>query len=186
MLKADRSLLLVVDVQAGLARAMEAAALRLHRTRLLLEAARHLAVPIIVSEHYPERLGPTDPRLLPLPDGTTVLGKRAFSCWREPCLRAAIESAGRRQIIVAGMEAHVCVLQAALDLQAAGFATHVCADAAASRRAEDRALGHERMRRYGIEIVTAEMVVFEWLERGEGDAFRALIPFIKASGDVAD
>jgi nicotinamidase-related amidase len=186
MLTADRSLLLVVDVQAGLARVMEAAALRIHRARLLLVAARHLAVPIIVSEHFPERLGSTDPRLIPLPEGAVVLGKRAFSCWREPSLRAAIETSGRRQIVVAGMEAHVCVLQTALDLQAAGFATHVCADAAGSRRAEDRALGHERMRQRGVEIVTAEMVVFEWLERGEGDAFKALIPLIKASGDVAD
>ena len=186
MLTAERSLLLIVDLQAGLARAVEAAALRLHRTRLLVEAARLLAVPIIVSEHFPERLGATDPRLLPLPDGATVLGKRAFSCWREPQLRAAIEAAGRQQIVVAGMEAHVCVLQAALDLQAAGFAVHAAADAAGSRRAEDRTLGIERMRQHGVEIVTAEMAVFEWLERAKGDAFKALIPFIKASGNVPD
>lgn len=186
MLAAERSLLLIVDMQAGLAKAVEAAGLRLHRARLLLEAARQLAVPIIVSEHYPERIGATDPRLMPLPDGAKVLGKRAFSCWREPVLRAAIEAAGRQQIVVAGMEAHVCVLQAALDLQGAGFAVHAAADAAGSRRDEDRVLGIERMRQHGVEIVTAEMVVFEWLERGEGDAFKALIPHIKASGTVPD
>jgi nicotinamidase-related amidase len=184
MLTARGSLLLVVDVQAGLARAVEASALRIHRTRLLLEAARRLAVPVIVSEHYPEGLGHTDPRLEPLLGEAVILGKRAFSCWREPVLRTAIERAGRRQIVVCGMETHVCVQQTALDLNEAGFATAIAADAAGSRRAEDRSLALERMRAHGIDIVTSEMVVFEWLERGEGEVFKALIPLIKASGEV--
>ncbi len=186
MLTASSAMLLVVDVQAGLARAVDASALRIHRTRLLLEAAHRLAVPVLVSEHYPEGLGHTDPRLTPLLDRARVLGKRAFSCWREPALRSAIEAAGRRQLVVCGMETHVCVLQTALDLAAAGFATSLAADAAGSRREEDRALGLERARSHGVDIVTSEMVVFEWLERGEGDAFKALIPLIKASGDVPD
>ena len=186
MLKAPSSLLLIVDAQAGLARAVEAAALRIHRTRLLLAAAHRLAIPVIVSEQYPEGLGHTDPRLLPDLGDATVLPKRAFSCWREPILREAIEAAGRRQIVVCGMETHVCVQQTALDLVAAGFATHIAADAAGSRREEDRSLGLERLRRHGCDIVTSEMVVFEWLERGEGAAFKALIPHIKASGEVPD
>lgn len=186
MLTASGSLLLIVDVQAGLARAIDEAALRIHRTRLLLEAARRLGVPVIVSEHYPEGLGNTDQRLEPLLDRASVLGKRAFSCWRDPGLRTAIERAGRRQIVVSGMETHVCVLQTALDLATAGFATHLAADAAGSRREEDRSLAIERLRRHGVDIVTSEMVVFEWLERGEGDGFKALVPLIKASGDVPD
>ena len=121
-------------------------------------------------------------RLLPLPDGATVLPKLAFSCWREPVLRAALERAGRRQVVVAGMETHVCVLQTALDLQEAGFAVHLAADASGSRRVEDRALGQARLRDRGVAVVTAEMVVFEWLERAEGPAFKTLIPAIKALG----
>ena len=186
MLSAQGSLLLIIDMQGGLARAVEAAATRIHRTRLLLEAANRLAVPVIVSEHYPEGLGHTDPRLLPLLIHATNLPKLAFSCWREPGLRQAIEAAGRRQIVVCGMETHVCVQQTALDLITAGFATHLAADATGSRRAEDRTLGIERLRQHGTDIVTAEMVVFEWLERGEGPAFKALIPHIKASGDTLD
>ena len=186
MLTARGSLLLIVDVQAGLARAVEAAALRIHRTRLLLTAARHLDIPVIVSEQYPEGLGHTDPRLVDQLPAATILPKRAFSCWREPVLRAAIEAAGRRQIVVCGMETHVCVQQTALDLVTAGFSTHIAADAAGSRRAEDRTLGLERLRRHGCDIVTSESVVFEWLERAEGPAFKALIPHIKTSGDVPD
>ena len=186
MLTAESSLLLIIDVQAGLARAVEAAASRIHRTRLLLEAANRLDVPVIVSEHYPEGLGHADPRLLPLLTAATTLPKRAFSCWREPGLRAAIEGACRRQIVVSGMETHVCVQQTALDFLAAGFSIHLAADATGSRRAEDRTLGIERLRQHGADIVTAEMAVFEWLERGEGPAFKALIPFIKASGDIPE
>lgn len=184
MLQAQGSLLLIVDVQAGLARAVEAAASRIHRTRLLVTAARQLGVPVLVSEQYPEGLGHTDPRLVDALEGATVLAKRAFSCWREPVLRAAIEAAGRRQVVVCGMETHVCVQQTALDLVAVGFSTHIAADAAGSRRAEDRDLGLERLRRHGCDIVTSESVVFEWLERAEGPAFKALIPHIKASGDI--
>ncbi len=180
MLSRNESLLLIVDVQAGLARAVEHAGARLTRLGLLLQAAAVLGVPVIVSEQYPKGLGPTDPRLLPLPDGALVLPKLAFSCWREVELRAAIEATGRRQVVVAGMETHVCVLQTALDLHDAGFAVHLAADASGSRRGADRALGQARLRDRGVAIVSAEMVVFEWLERAEGPAFKALIPAIKA------
>ncbi|MCB1990164.1 MAG: isochorismatase family protein, partial [Geminicoccaceae bacterium] len=80
----SESLLLIVDVQAGLARAVHDAGSRITRLALLLRAAAVLDVPVIVSEQYPKGLGATDPRLLPLPDGATVLPKLAFSCWREP------------------------------------------------------------------------------------------------------
>lgn len=180
MLRRTESLLLIVDAQAGLARAVQDAGSRIARLRLLLHAAAVLEVPVIVSEQYPKGLGPTDPRLLPLPAAAAVLPKLAFSCWREPALRAVLEGAGRRQIVVTGMETHVCVLQTALDLQKAGFAVHLAADAAGSRREEDRALALARLRDQGVSIVTAEMVVFEWLERAEGPAFKTLIPAIKA------
>lgn len=180
MLSRNDSLLLIVDVQAGLARAVEDAGARITRLGLLLQAAAVLDVPVIVSEQYPKGLGPTDPRLLPLPEGAEVLAKLAFSCWREPVLRSAIEASGRRQIVVAGMETHVCVLQTALDLHEAGFAVHLAADASGSRREADRALGQARLRDRGVGIVSAEMVVFEWLERAEGASFKALIPAIKA------
>ncbi len=182
MLRRDRSLLLAVDMQAGLARAVDEAETRIQRLGLLLRAAAVVEVPVILSEQYPKGLGPTDPRLLPLPEGAMVLPKLAFSCWREPGLRAALEQAGRRQIVVAGMETHVCVLQTALDLQEAGFEVHLAADAAGSRREEDRSMALARLRERGVSIVTAEMVVFEWLERAEGPAFKALIPAIKALG----
>jgi nicotinamidase-related amidase len=182
MLIARDSLVLIVDAQAALVRVVEHAATCIERLQLLLAAADRLAVPVVVSEQYPQGLGTTDQRLLPHLERAKVLEKRAFSCWREPGLREALYAAGRRQIVVAGMEAHVCVLQTALDLRDAGYAVAMCADASSSRRMEDRALAIDRLRGHGVEIVTAEMVVFEWLERGEGPAFKALSGQIKALG----
>lgn len=182
MLRADRSIFLIVDVQAGLARAVAGAERCIDRLGLLLEAAGRLAVPVIVSEHYPKGLGHTDPRLLPLPNGAQVLDKISFSCWRQPELAAAIEAARRPAIVLAGMETHVCVLQTALDLQEAGYAVHLVADASGSREPADSEIALERLARHGVEIVTSEMVVFEWLERGDTPDFKALIGAIKARG----
>jgi len=105
MLTARGSLLLIVDVQASLARAVEDAARCIHRTRLLLTAARELRVPVIVSEQYPEGLGPTDARLLDQLGDAIVLPKRAFSCWREPYLATRFRtlSTDRRRQSISGV-----------------------------------------------------------------------------------
>jgi len=182
MLEAERSLLFIVDVQGGLAAAVAHAQERIRKLQLLLQAAGRLAVPVLVAEHYPEGLGHTDQRLLPLPDGSRVHGKISFSAWREPVIRRALEGAARPQIVLAGMETHVCVLQTALDLMAAGFAVHLVTDASGSRQDEDRDRAIDRLARHAIEPVTAEMVVFEWLARGDTADFKALLPLLKAGG----
>lgn len=175
----DATALLVVDIQARLAPAVQDAERVLARTRLLLEAAGRLAVPIVVSEQYPRGLGHTDERLGPLPPQAVVLGKTSFSCLREPRLRDHLDRLGRGQIVVCGMETHVCVLQTALDLRHSGRDVFVVADAVASRAESSRRLGLERMRDRGVDIVDSEMVVFEWLERAGTDVFRELIALVK-------
>ena len=175
----DAAALLVVDVQARLAPAVRDGERVVERTRLLLEAARQLSVPVIVSEQYPRGLGHTDERLGELPPGTTVIDKTAFSCLREPRLRAYLDRLGRGQIVLCGMETHVCVLQTALDLRHAGWEVFAVADAVGSRTEASRRLGLERMRDRGIDIVDSEMVAFEWLERAGTEAFRKLMPLIK-------
>lgn len=175
----DAAALLVVDIQARLAPAVEGAERIIDRTRLLLEAARRLAVPVLVSEQYPRGLGHTDERLGPLPPGSAVIDKTSFSCLREPRLRAHLDRLGRGQVVLCGMETHVCVLQTALDLRHAGWEVFVVADAVGSRREASRTLGLERMRDRGIDVVDSEMVVFEWLERAATEPFRELIALIK-------
>jgi nicotinamidase-related amidase len=108
-----------------------------------------------------------------------VIHKTAFSCAREPMFADALAAAGRPQVVLCGMETHVCVLQTAIDLQEQGYAVHVVADAVGSRDPARRELGLARMRHAGCTIVDSEMVVFEWLGAAGTDEFKAVSKLIK-------
>lgn len=179
LLDAKRSALLVVDIQERLAAAIPDAAAIIERTKILLAAAIRLDVPIVFSEQYPKGLGSTDARLQPVPNSAVVLPKLDFSCAADPGLKAAIAATGRDQIVLCGMETHVCVLQSALGFIAEERRVFVVADAVGSRHEERRRLGLERMRSAGAEIVDSEMVVFEWLGAAGTDAFRELSRLIR-------
>ena len=179
LIDARHSVLLIVDIQARLAPAVAGAEAVIARTRILLEAAARLGVPVVASEQYPQGLGHTDERLLPLPEGAVVLPKKAFSAVRDDAIHAQLERLDRRQVVIAGMETHVCVLQTALGLRQAGHEVAVVADAVGSRLPERKAQGLERMRAHGVDIVDSEMVVFEWLGEAGTPAFKELSRLIK-------
>jgi nicotinamidase-related amidase len=179
LLDHDRSVLFIVDIQARLAPAIAGAEAVIARARILAEAAARLAVPVVVSEQYPRGLGHTDERLMPCLAGATVIPKIAFSGARDPAILAHLEGLHRRQVVLAGMETHVCVLQTALGLKEAGYEVAVAADAVGSRHPERRLLGLERMRAHGVDIVDSEMVVFEWTAEAGSPAFRELSRLIR-------
>ena len=179
LLDAARSALLLIDIQARLAPATAESGQVIARTRILIEAARRLAVPILVSEQYPQGLGHTVEELQPLPEAAQVIAKTAFSAAREPRFMSALRGLDRQQLVLCGMETHVCVLQTALDLVDQGFAVHVAADAVGSRQHARRELGLARMRHAGCTIVDSEMVVFEWVAQAGSDEFRALSRLIR-------
>lgn len=179
LIERAQSALLLVDVQERLAPAMHDAAACLASCRLLIQAARRLDVPIVVSEQYPKGLGHTVAEFADLLRPEQVHAKRHFACTADPELAAVLEQLDRPQIVICGMEAHVCVLQTALGLKAKGLAPAVAADAIAARRPASRELALARMRANGLEIVTAEMVVFEWLHQAGTPEFKAIIPLIK-------
>jgi nicotinamidase-related amidase len=182
-LAAAAAQLLVVDAQGRLLPAVADADTVVRNIRLLLAAANRLAVPVTVSEQYVKGLGTTDAAVATaLPADAVVLEKLTFSCWLDDTLRERLHGlalGGRDTLIVCGAEAHVCVLQTVLDALAAGLKVAVCADAVSSRLPRSAALGLERATRAGAEIVTAEMVVFEWLQRAGTEDFRAMIAHIK-------
>jgi isochorismate hydrolase len=154
--------------------AVEAGAARLMR------AARRLGVPLLVSEQYPKGIGPTVPSLATLATPDETLEKLSFSCAAEPAIRSRLALMGpRRQAVLCGIEAHVCVLQSALGLIDAGWSVAVVEDAVSSRRAGDRDAGLRRLAAAGATIATAEMVLFEWLERAGTAEFRDLLKLIK-------
>jgi nicotinamidase-related amidase len=175
----EQSLLLIVDIQEKLAPAILNADMVVANAAKLIHAAKHLSVPMLASEQYPKGLGRTIPTLRELLPPETLFDKTHFSCLGESGMAERLQQQQRRQIIVCGMEAHVCVLQTALDIKAAGFTTIVVADAVSSRRSESCELGLARMRDAGVTIVTTEMVLFEWIGQAGTQEFKALLPLIK-------
>ncbi len=180
LLKVDLSQLLIVDVQTRLIGVMpetEMAAC-LKRAGILAQAANLLAVPIILTEQYPKGLGHTDPALLATLGTVQAVEKTAFSCLAEAKVKRQF-SRDRSQIVLAGMEAHICILQTALDLIAAGKQVCVAEDAIISRQSANKANAVARMRDAGCIISNTESIVFEWLGKAEGDAFKTISQLIR-------
>jgi nicotinamidase-related amidase len=179
-LRRESCLLLVVDVQSRLAPAVFGQERVISRSRALVDAATLLGVPAYASEHVPESIGPlVDALRGPLPEDH-VLRKTHFSCADEPTLLMALRSARRPQVLLTGMEAHVCVMQSALGLAARGLEVYVARDAVGSRREEDRETALARLAQAGVRIVTAEMAMFEWMHRADAPELRELLRIVKA------
>jgi nicotinamidase-related amidase len=170
------SLLLIVDFQTRLMPAIEGGAAAVAKARRLLRAAELLDVPILFTEENARGLGATVPELAPYAAGRTA-HKMSFDACREA---GFIDRLGaRRQIVVAGCETHVCVLQTALGLLGAGKRVYLVRDAVGSRAAESKEAAIGRMERHGAEIVTTEMVVFEWLATAADPRFRDTLDLIR-------
>jgi len=173
------SLLLVVDIQQKLAPAIHDSERVTANSVRLLEGARLLDIPAFVSEQYVKGLGPSVDAIRAGAVDARFFEKTHFSCAAEPGVVDLLRAAKRPQLILTGTETHVCVLQTAFGLQAAGFEVYLVADAASSRTPENRSAAIERMRAGGIRIVTTEMVLFEWLHQAGTSEFRTLLPLIK-------
>ncbi len=179
---AGDSVLLVIDIQDRLAAAMEADDRErvVAAGRRLAHTAGLLDVPVIASRQYPRGLGEMDATLAAeLPAATGVFDKTCFSCCAQPDLRARLEATGRRQVVVCGMETHVCVLQTALELAAAGFAPFVPADATCSRSADHHANALDRLRQAGVVVSNSESVLFEWLRDASHAQFKTVSKLVR-------
>lgn len=172
LLRAETSCLLVVDVQERLTPVIHEAARAVENIAWLIGVARELAVPVVMTEQYPRGLGHTVAELRRLVADEEVVEKIHFSCADSPECRKRLAATGRDQVVVTGVEAHVCVLQTALGLLGDGCEVYVAADAVSSRRAADAELALARLRDEGVRVVSREMVAFEWLHRAGTDTFR--------------
>jgi nicotinamidase-related amidase len=173
LLDAQRCALLIVDLQQRLLPAIHDGERVLANCLWLIRVAQRLQVPVVASEQYPKGLGPSVPAVRELLAPEAFVEKTHFSCVAEGCLQP-VPAYAREQWVVAGTEAHVCVLQTVLDLRAAGKQVFTVADAVGSRDPANRALAIERMRQHGVEIVSREMVAFEWLARAGTERFREI------------
>jgi nicotinamidase-related amidase len=179
LLSPDRSLLLVIHVQERLAAAIDGKDAVVERSVKLIKAARRLDVPLLVLELNPASLGKTVRAIADLVVPDEVVTGAYYSCAREPELIQRLLAAGRTQIVVCGMEAHVCVLQTALGLVEKGYGVTVVADAAGARRPSDHAAAITRLVQNGITVATSEMVIFEWLQHAGNAAFKDVLALIK-------
>lgn len=169
-----RSLLLIIDFQGRLMPVIDRAEDVVANARRLVTAAQLLNVPQVRTEQNPKGLGPTVPELA---GPGVVLEKMSFDACPAPGLMDALEN--REQIVVAGCEAHICVGQTVLGLLSRGREVFVVRDAVGSRRAESKETAIHRLSRHGAEIVTTEMVLFEWLQTSTDPQFKAVSALIK-------
>lgn len=175
LLTAESAVLLLIDLQQRLMPAIHDNEAVVARAARLAEAARLLDVPVVATEQNPAGLGPTVGPLAAYPQA--VLAKTAFSAAGDPGFSALLP--GASEIVVAGCEAHVCVLQTVLDLLGSGHRVLVTADATGSRDPADLAAAIARARQHGAEIVTSEMVLFEWLRDSQHPKFREVQKLLK-------
>ncbi|MSP87040.1 MAG: isochorismatase family protein [Methylotenera sp.] len=180
MAVASLSQLMMIDTQTRLVTTMppEALPATIKNIGILAQAAMLLTVPILITEQYPKGLGQTVPELLAVTPSIRPVEKIAFSCMAEPKISRQL-TRDRSQVILAGMEAHICILQTALDLLIAGKQVFVVEDAIISRNPANKANAIARMRDAGCMISNTESILFEWLGKAEGDAFKVMSKLIR-------
>jgi nicotinamidase-related amidase len=189
MLDSSRSILVVIDLQGKLVHMVHRPALVLEAARRLLRLADLFSVPVVLTEQYPKGIGPTEESVRAVFDGlsnpTFFLEKTAFGCCGDAGFEALLEQARpglppqRRQLVVAGIEAHVCVMQTVLELLASGQEVHVCWDAVSGRGEEHRRHALDRMAAAGATLTNHESVAFEWARDKNHPQFKALSALMK-------
>jgi len=179
-LKSEDAVLVVIDVQEKLCRAMDEKVLeRLVRNAgILLEAARELSIPVVATEQYVKGLGETLPELKQQLTGA-ALEKMTFSCCGDDSFLGKLQGLGRKQVIVVGMETHVCVLQTVIELLDAGYHVHLVRDAVMSRRKDNWFVGLETAQAAGAVITSTEAALFQLLRIAGTESFKKLSKLVR-------
>ena len=179
MLERINAMLAVIDYQDALLAKIPAAIEILPVGAKLIRFANELDIPVLWTEQYPKGLGPTASVIAQELEGRAPIEKIAFDCFGAPDFARAVEASGRRQLLVIGVEAHVCVLQTVLSTLALGYEAFVVRDAVGSRDPANAAAALERMQADGAQIVTSEMAMFEVLRVAGTPEFKRVLPLIK-------
>ena len=175
----ENTVLVVIDIQDRILRVMHDKERLLQNLIKLIKGARVLEVPVLLTEQYPAGLGPTLPEVAQLLPDVRPVDKTCFSCCGEGRFLQGLEASGRRQVLLAGIEAHVCVYQTAVDLLRAGYGVHLVVDAIASREAENKAVTVMKLSGAGAALTTTEMALFELLKVARGDKFKQISGIVK-------
>jgi nicotinamidase-related amidase len=179
MLTTENSALILIDVQEKLVRAMPAKERFVDNTLKLVEGSRILGLPVLWTEQNPAGLGPTLPEIAGLLTDQNPLSKLSFSCCGNEEFLKELKKLNRPNLLVAGIETHVCVYQTAADLVDLNYAVQIVADAVASRTAENKQIGLEKCKQAGAGLTGTETVLFELLKIAKGDKFKEIIKVVK-------
>jgi len=179
MLESKTTILVIIDVQGKLAQIMHDREDLVKNLQILISGAKLLEIPIIWMEQLPDKLGPTIPEIQELLPDIEPIVKDVFSCARNEEFNGRLQELHGHDIILAGIESHVCVYQTAMDLLGHDYAVYVAADAVSSRTDSNKQLGLERMLLEGVVQTSVEMVLFELQGVATGDRFRKLAKLVK-------
>ena len=177
MLSRETTALIVVDIQGNLAQVMDGKAFLIENNRKLIKGTNVLGIPVLVTEQ--NRLGTTISELADLLPGFQAITKDSFSCCTEEKFMTAVKALHRKQLLISGIEVHVCVYQTAMDLMAMGYEVHLAADAVSSRTAGNREIGIQKLIQSGAILTSTEMALFELLKTATDPLARDLFKIIK-------
>jgi nicotinamidase-related amidase len=179
MLRSTDTLLVIVDIQEKLVRAMHAREDLVIRAQQLVQGARALNLPILCTEQNPKGLGATVPEIAAHMPGVQPIGKFSFGCCASTDFQRALQACGGRNVLMAGIETHVCVYQTARELLEKGYHVEVVADACSSRTPENKRIGLEKIRAAGAAVTSVETALFELLKVADGPVFKEILKIVK-------
>ncbi len=179
MLNKEKTVLIVIDVQGKLAQLMYDREKLYNNLQLIIKGAKILDLPIIWMEQYPKGLGPTIPEIVNLLPDLQPIPKISFSCCGESRFMAKLNAINCHQILISGIETHVCIHQTALDLIKLGYEVQVVSDAVSSRSKENKEIGLQKMTAAGVKLTSVEMALFELLKVAGTEEFKAISKILK-------
>ena len=179
MLKIENTILLLVDFQGKLAHLMYEKELLFNNLQKLIKGIQVLGIPIIWVEQNPQGLGPTIPEIADILSNIQPISKMSFSSCRNNDFLQALNALNRKQVLVAGIEAHICVYQTAADIVDIGYEVQVVTDAVSSRSVGNKEIGLQRMRDSGVSLTSVETALFELLKVAEGEQFKEILKIVK-------
>lgn len=179
MLKENQCALVVIDVQGKLARLMHDKEQLFANIKILIKAAKILDIPIVFCQQYPEGLGQTIDEIAELLEDYEPVNKTSFSCAGNDKFCDSLKATGKKQLILCGIETHVCVYQTVMDLLANGYEAVVVADAVSSRTLENKQIALNRMQSKGAELYSSEMVLFELIKNAKHLRFKEIAQLVK-------
>jgi nicotinamidase-related amidase len=179
LLSVEDSVLMVIDMQGNLYESMQDKQFLLENVQKLIRGMQVFGIPVIVTEQIPEKIGPTIAPVAELLPDAPRISKSDFSCCGDEKIMKALKAVERRQVLLCGIETHVCVCQTAVDLLGFGYDVHLVADAVSSRTVLNREIGIRKMCDEGARLASTEMVLFELIRSADDPKFKEIFKIVK-------